>query len=197
MKRDIITEFGVEEKKIDVMENQIHQEDEELEKEIEQYTLNCHDALEGQQGQCWEFDWDDISMTIEEAAHHFAQWQKEKDRKWIAENHKQIFNNGYDEGFEAGRDDAFSEIEKVPASKDLEEAAKFCVADTFMITNEEGWNDAAIDAMNIFKMGAKWQEKQTITDACELLRANLCEYFDASREDYDNFIDDFRKVMGD
>lgn len=44
---------------------------------------------------------------------------------------------------------------------------------------------------------AKWQEKQTITDACELLRANLCEYFDASREDYDNFIDDFRKVMED
>ena len=55
--------------------------------------------------------------------------------------------------------------EKVPVSKDLEEAAKFCVADTFMITNEEDWNDAAIDAMNVFKSGAKWQkekDKETI-----------------------------------
>ena len=42
-----------------------------LEKEIEEYTLSCEGALEGQQGQSWEFDWEDITMVIDEAAHHF------------------------------------------------------------------------------------------------------------------------------
>ena len=41
-----------------------------------------------------------------------ARWQQEKDKKWLADNHKQIFNNGYAEGFENGRDDMYNELSK-------------------------------------------------------------------------------------
>jgi hypothetical protein len=41
-----------------------------------------------------------------------ANWQKEKDKKWLSESHKQIYNNGYEEGFESVRDDAYNEIMK-------------------------------------------------------------------------------------
>jgi hypothetical protein len=41
-----------------------------------------------------------------------ANWQKEQDKQWLAENHKHIFNNGYEEGFEAGRDDMEDEMMK-------------------------------------------------------------------------------------
>ena len=39
-----------------------------------------------------------------------ARWQQEKDKKWLADNHKQIFNNGWEEGFEDGRDGAYDEM---------------------------------------------------------------------------------------
>jgi len=50
--------------------------------------------------------------SIEECARHFAGWQKEQDKQWLAEEHKHIFNNGYEEGFEHGRDDAYDEMMK-------------------------------------------------------------------------------------
>lgn len=57
--------------------------------------------------------WHEKGANIyEDTAHHFANWQKERDKKWLVVNHKQIFNNGYAEGFEAGRDDAYDEIAK-------------------------------------------------------------------------------------
>lgn len=56
----------------------------------------------------------------------------------------------------------FTNNYKVPASNDLEEAAKLCVSDSLCITNEEDWDDAAVDALNIFKAGAKWQKKQML-----------------------------------
>jgi hypothetical protein len=54
----------------------------------------------------------------------------------------------------------FTNNYKVPASNDLEEAAKLCVSDFLCITNEEDWDDTAVDALNIFKAGAKWQKQQ-------------------------------------
>lgn len=48
---------------------------------------------------------------------------------------------------------------KIPVSNDLDEAAKLCVSDYLCITGEEDWNDAAVDALNIFKAGAKWQKE--------------------------------------
>lgn len=54
---------------------------------------------------------DSTGMAMPKALAKFgADWQKEKDKIWLAENHKQIFNNGYEEGFESGRDDAYDEI---------------------------------------------------------------------------------------
>ena len=50
--------------------------------------------------------------SIDYIARYFAKWQKEKDKKWLADNHKQIFNNGYAEGFENGRDDMYDELSK-------------------------------------------------------------------------------------
>lgn len=52
------------------------EKDVDLEKEIEEYTLSCSGALEGQQGQSWEFDWEDITMVIDEAARHFYELGK-------------------------------------------------------------------------------------------------------------------------
>lgn len=54
----------------------------------------------------------------------------------------------------------FTNNYKVPASNDLEEAAKLCVSDFLCITNEEDWDDAAVDALNIFKASAQWQKEQ-------------------------------------
>jgi len=48
----------------------------DLEKEIDEYTLSCQGALEGQQGQCWDFDWEDITMVIDEAARYFYELGK-------------------------------------------------------------------------------------------------------------------------
>lgn len=50
--------------------------------------------------------------TFKDIARHFAIWQKEQDKQWLAENHKYIFNNGYAEGFEVGRDDMYDEMIK-------------------------------------------------------------------------------------
>ena len=57
--------------------------------------------------------WPSVGVPNADCYHGFkagAGWQKEKDKIWLAENHKQIFNNGYEEGFESGRDDAYDEI---------------------------------------------------------------------------------------
>lgn len=44
------------------------------------------------------------ASDIEHIARHFAGWQKVKDEKWLQDNHKKIYNNGWDEGFGDGRD---------------------------------------------------------------------------------------------
>ena len=44
------------------------------------------------------------NQMVERAFKAGADWQKQKDRKWLADNHKQIFNNGWSEGYEVGRD---------------------------------------------------------------------------------------------
>ena len=61
----------------------------------------------------------------------------------------------------------FTNNYKVPASNDLEEAAKLCVSDSLCITNEEDWDDAAVDALNIFKTGAKWQKEQMMASGVD------------------------------
>lgn len=43
-----------------------------LENEILYYKGLMH-TLTGQEGQTWQFDWDDILLTIEDAAHYFAE----------------------------------------------------------------------------------------------------------------------------
>ena len=53
----------------------------------------------------------------------------------------------------------FTNNYKVPASEDLEEAAKLYVSDWFNITNEDDWDDTAVDSLNIFKVGAEWQKE--------------------------------------
>lgn len=54
----------------------------------------------------------------------------------------------------------FTNNYKVPTSDFLEEAAKLCVSDYFCITNEEDWDEHAVDALNIFKIAAKWQKEK-------------------------------------
>ena len=64
---------------------------------------------------------DSTGMAMPKALAKFgADWQKEKDKIWLAENHKQIFNNGYEEGFESGRDDAYDEITKKSFKRTVE-----------------------------------------------------------------------------
>ena len=62
---------------------------EDLEKEIEIYmgtNLECHsDAL--------RYPIESWGIKI---ARHFAAWQKEQDKQWLAENHKHIFAKGRD-----------------------------------------------------------------------------------------------------
>lgn len=84
------------------------QPSEDLEKEIEEYTNSCEGALEGQQGQVWEFDWEDITVVIDEAAHYFAQWQKAQDERLI----KLAHDSWYKEGFIYGKIEGLSEDEK-------------------------------------------------------------------------------------
>jgi hypothetical protein len=45
-----------------------------------------------------------------------------------------------------------------PISEDLEEAAKVYASDTLCVTNEEDWDNDAIEVLNSFKAGAKWQK---------------------------------------
>ncbi len=49
---------------------------------------------------------------LKKMAIYFANWRKQQDKKWLAGNHKRIFNNGYEEGFEAGRDDMEEQMMK-------------------------------------------------------------------------------------
>ena len=37
--------------------------------------------------------------------------------------------------------------------------------------------------------------EEVIEKACDYLRKNLCNYFDSTRDEYDGFIDGFRKAM--
>ena len=49
-----------------------------MEEEIKRYTEELYNEIFGNgQGTVDEFDWEDIAQTIEETAHHFANWQKE------------------------------------------------------------------------------------------------------------------------
>lgn len=41
------------------------------------------------------------------------------------------------------------------------------------------------------------EKQEVIEKAAEFLRNNLCNYFDASREDYDKFIEDFKIVINE
>ena len=41
-----------------------------------------------------------------------CEWQKEQGKKWLADNHRQVFNSGWEEGFEAGRDDMVEQMMK-------------------------------------------------------------------------------------
>ena len=48
----------------------------------------------------------------------YAREQMEKDEKWLQDNHKKIFNNGWDEGFGDGRDsmeeDMMKDVVEIP-----------------------------------------------------------------------------------
>ena len=58
-----------------------------------------------------------------------SEWQKEQGKKWLADNHRQVFNSGWEEGFEAGRDDMVEQMMKdtVDASVDSTMAHKLRV----------------------------------------------------------------------
>ena len=54
-----------------------------MEEEIKRYTEELFNEIFGSgQGTLDEFDWEDITQTIEETAHHFANWQKERQSHW-------------------------------------------------------------------------------------------------------------------
>lgn len=54
-----------------------------MEEEIKRYTEELYNEIFGNgQGTVDEFDWEDIAQTIEETAHHFANWQKEQQPHW-------------------------------------------------------------------------------------------------------------------
>ena len=54
-----------------------------MEEEIKRYTEELYNEIFGNgQGTLDEFDWEDIAQTIEETAHHFANWQKEQQPHW-------------------------------------------------------------------------------------------------------------------
>ena len=62
------------------------------------------DILEHFLDSFYEFpDWHVLSEKDTEAIETLIKSAKE-DKKWLADNHKKIFNNGWDEGFGAGRD---------------------------------------------------------------------------------------------
>jgi len=54
-----------------------------MEEEIKRYTEELFNEIFGNgQGTLDEFDWEDITQTIEKTAHHFANWQKERQSHW-------------------------------------------------------------------------------------------------------------------
>lgn len=85
---------------------------------------------------------------LKKIAIYFANWRKQQDKKWLANNHKQIFNNGYEEGFEAGRDD-------------MEEQMMAKAVNGFVIEDiEEGNGDFLLSADYLSKdMGLKDRQK--------------------------------------
>lgn len=56
--------------------------------------------------------YDSCMQEVEDAVKAGANWQKQKDLKWLADNHKQIFNNGWADGYEDGRDSMEEDMTK-------------------------------------------------------------------------------------
>jgi hypothetical protein len=88
----------------------------DLEVELNKY-IKDHFTIDKEQLDRFGLDEKDYMYSMDRSdmlalVEHFTNWQKKKDNKWLADNHKQIFNNGYEEGFEAGRDDMSEEMLK-------------------------------------------------------------------------------------
>ncbi len=118
------------------------QPSEDLEKEIEEYTNSCEGALEGQQGQVWEFDWEDITVVIDEAAHYFSQWQKAQDERLI----KLAHDSWYKEGFIYGKIEGLSEDEKYQQGRfDMkEQMLKDAAEGEVVAVSNNGWESIRI-----------------------------------------------------
>lgn len=70
------------------------------------------DDLEKEFERIWD---DELSGKIDtkvakHIARHFANWQRQKDQKWIDDNRQQIFNEGYKNGSYAGRYDMYNRL---------------------------------------------------------------------------------------
>ena len=74
---------------------------EDLEEANKQYRKEVHNQLANTQGMCWEFDWDDVEMAIDDAFKAGAQWQKEQIMKEAIDAKIGSFTNGtiYDADF--------------------------------------------------------------------------------------------------
>lgn len=85
----------------------------DLEEEIKKMQRH-YKAIEEYDGQYAPL----YASDIEHIARHFAGWQKVKDEKWLQDNHKKIYNNGWDEGFGDGRDsmeeDMMKDVVEIP-----------------------------------------------------------------------------------
>ena len=91
-----------------------------------------------------------------------AQWQKEQDQKWLRDNYRKATNDGYEEGFEAGRDDVYDELEE---GKDLSAEIDFL---------SKRYPEVSFAKLTrIAKHVAEWQKKQTIKEYDDFITKGL------------------------
>ena len=112
--------------KKDIDEYEKNCEEEQRDKELDEAVVNYMSQFTGVNyyKSPWAIDSTGMAMP-RDLAKFGAKWQWKKDKKWLTDNHKKIFNSGYDEGFEAGREDMDDEMMGKAIDAEVESAGRF------------------------------------------------------------------------
>ena len=151
---------------------------EDLKKEIEIYM-----------GTNLEWDSDALRDPIEswgiKIARHFAAWQKEQDKQWLAENHKHIFAKGREsaEVWISADDDVNNAAEKTTrrfCKISLLSGDYLSLAEAQPQVNKE----SKLIAIKSFVCGAQWDRNKLMKEAVEEEVIEIIDYNSSSHHEY-------------
>lgn len=116
------------------------------EEELERYSIYLDSLDEDEVPKLKEPSYDTqylLNQGFIDAFKAGANWQKEKDMKWLADNHKQIFNNGWAEGYEVGRDSMEEDMMKDAVDAEITKISPNdhlrVVSDVLPLKDESEW----------------------------------------------------------